>query len=470
MKKVFKVLGFTVIFCLCFVYVYKVLSWKDTMGMVGSSVVQLDHTEDNIIDVAFVGSSHVFAGIHPRTLWNEFGLSTFDMSVSSMDMDSAYYYTKNMLKTQSPKYVFVDLYAITFEKHLSPGNLLRNMLSMPISKNSVDLVTSYFGDDKESAKDYLLRFPIMHTRYKELTFNDFKDMGYAIYGRGERYVLGDGGIIDLTFSSLEEVAELDEKRLNWLNSFKQLSEEENFKLIFCVIPYTVSYTDQQYINSAEQYCKENGIEFVDYNKITDSIGLDLQADSSDAQHLNDKGAEKLSRWIGTYLVYEEGLQTHMGQDGYEMWDQDAAYLDHLYSLNFLAQCYNVGEWQGYFRTINSIPGISYVISLDGNWKEKSQHLIDYMSYLGVSEEEVGDGGVWVKVSGQELQKVAEANDTEVHYIDFDGLTTARIARSEMAEKTEVKVGTALGMNDENGMNIIVYDNVKYEVNATWNIQ
>lgn len=441
------------------------------MGQVGSSVKQLEYTEDNKIDVAFVGSSHVFAGIHPRTLWNEFGLATFDMSVSSMDMDSAYYYTKNMLKTQSPQYVFVDLYSITFEEHKVTGNLYRNMLNMPMSKNAVDLVTSYFGDDTESATEYLLRFPVIHTRYKEVTVHDFKNLGYAIYGRGERYVLGNGGIIDLSeCSGVDAVAELDEKRINWLNDFKALSEEYNFNLVFCVIPYSATEEDQMYINAVEKYCSENNIEFYDYNKITTAIGLDLQADSSDALHLNDLGAEKLSRWIGTYLAYEVGLNTHMGEDGYEMWDQDAAYLDHLNSLNFLAECYYLGEWNGYFRTLDSIPGISYIISVEEGWQDVGKPLDEYMAKLGVSAEELGDGGVWVKVQGGELQKVADAYDTDIHYIDFDKYYTARIARAEAADLTAIMVGNSLGMNLDTGMNIIVYDNVKFEVNSQYNIQ
>lgn len=470
MKKVIRIVCFTALLSFCILYTYKVLSWKDTMGLVGSSVIQLDYTEENKIDVAFVGSSHVFAGIHPRTLWNEFGLATFDMSVSCMDMDSAYYYTKNMLKTQSPKYVFVDLYSFTFDEHKVKGNLYRNMLSMPMSKNAIDLVNAYFGDDKDSVKDFILRFPVMHTRYKELTFNDFKDLGYAQYGRGERYVLGAGGIIDLSETYTTEIAELDEKRIKWLNDFKQLADENNFNLVFYVIPYSATEDEQKYINAAEAFCKDNNLEFYDFNKMTDQLGIDLREDSSDALHLNDKGAEKLSRWIGTYLTYEVGIPAHYGQDGYEMWEQDAAYLDHLYSLNFLAECYNLGEWDGFFRTLNTIPGISYIVSVENGWRDVSNPMDVFMGKLGVSPEEVGDGGIWVKVQGGELQKVADAYDTEIHYIDLDKLYTARIARAEAENLTSIMIGSASGTLDNGGMNIMVYDNTKFEVNSKWNIK
>lgn len=470
MKKAIRVVCFAVLLGLCILGSYRVLSWKDTMGDIGSSVTQLAYTEDNKIDVAFVGSSHVFAGIHPRTFWNEFGLATFDMSISSMDMDSAYYYTKNMLKTQSPKYVFVELYSFTFDEHKVTGNLYRNMLSMPMSKNAVDLVNAYYADDKNSAKDFLLRFPIIHTRYKELTLHDFKDLGTAQYGRGERYVLGDGGTIDLSETTTAEVAELDEKRIKWLHDFKQLSEEYNFKLAFFIAPYSATEDEQKYINAAGKFCKDNGIEFYDFNKMTDELGIDLKADSSDALHLNDKGAEKLSRWIGTYLTYEVGIPARYGQDGYEMWDKDAAYLDHVNSLNFLAMCYNLGEWDGFFRTLNSIPGISYIISVENDWREVSNPMDVFMGKLGVSPEELGDGGIWVKVQGGDLQKVADAYDMEIHYIDLDDFYTARIARAEADNLSSIMIGNVSGTVDKGGMNIMVYDNTKFEVNNMWNLK
>ena len=71
MKKAVRITAFIAI---CFVWlsgVYEVLRWKDTQGDYISSVTELKNTPDDTVDVVFVGSSHVYAGIYPSYLWSD---------------------------------------------------------------------------------------------------------------------------------------------------------------------------------------------------------------------------------------------------------------------------------------------------------------------------------------------------------------------------------------------------------------
>lgn len=460
MKNLIKVCCFAAVLSLCICGAYKVLSLKDTMGLVGSSITQLEYTEDNMIDAVFVGSSHVFAGISPATMWNEFGIASFAMSVSGMDMDSTYYYLKNLLKTQSPKYVFVDIYSITFEKHAVEENLYRNMLSIPYSKNSYDLVNAYFDKDDDSRWDYLLKWPIIHTRYKEINFNDFKDLDLARYGRGERVEFASTGSINLEYLDVSDVASLDDKRLNWLQSLKNLSYREDFELIFCVIPYSVSYADKSYLNAVRQFANENGITYLDFNETIDEIGLNYTGDCSDSYHLNAYGAEKLSRWIGTYLVNERGIPTHQGQDGYDYWIQDYAYLAHKMSVNHLKYLYDVGARDDFFRTLNGIPGISYIVSIDGGNIETYNRYVNVMGILEVERDDTMSGGVWFKLRGEKLQKL-EFIEGKPYYADLDEINSVRIYRDDNAEQTATLISNIQGTTNHYGMSISVYDNINH---------
>ena len=96
MKKAVRVICFITVCFLWLSAVYEVLRWKDTHGDYISSVTELKETPANTVDVVFVGSSHVYAGIYPSYMWSDWGISAFNVSISGMDRDSAYYYMKHI--------------------------------------------------------------------------------------------------------------------------------------------------------------------------------------------------------------------------------------------------------------------------------------------------------------------------------------------------------------------------------------
>ena len=119
MKKRLKQTVLVIVFILLAVFavhvLYRIVRWKDTTGDYISSIDQLKNTPEDTIDAVFVGSSHVYCGVNPAILWEDYGYSTFDMAVSGQSKEVAYHGMVELLKTQSPKVVFVDLYALTYK-------------------------------------------------------------------------------------------------------------------------------------------------------------------------------------------------------------------------------------------------------------------------------------------------------------------------------------------------------------------
>ena len=128
MKKAIRGIVFLILLTLIIFRVYGVLKWKDTSGDYISATKQLYSTEDNLIDVIFLGSSHCYCSIYPDVLWGKYGFSAFNMTTSGQDKNSTYYLLKEALKTQSPKVVCVELWGLTFDKHGVQGNVYRNMI------------------------------------------------------------------------------------------------------------------------------------------------------------------------------------------------------------------------------------------------------------------------------------------------------------------------------------------------------
>ena len=157
LKSIARGVAFLILVVVLVVRTYDVLSWKDTLGDYLSSVEQLYATEDDMMDVVFMGSSHTYCSISPALLWGENGIAAFNMTTSGQDKDSTYHYLIELLKTQSPKVVCVELYGLTFDKHGVEGNQHRNMMGMPLSQNSIALIDEHYTEVYTYAKNYETR-------------------------------------------------------------------------------------------------------------------------------------------------------------------------------------------------------------------------------------------------------------------------------------------------------------------------
>lgn len=461
MKKTLKIISFALLTFLVLWKAYDILSWKDTQGGYISSTQQLYATEDNLIDVLFVGSSHTYASINPSLLWDEYGISAFDMSVSGQDKDSSYYGIKEVLKTQSPKVVFVDCYGLVFDEQGIIGNVYRNMLAMNFSENSNDLIRSYV--DEEEQKDFLLRWPIIHTRYRELQKYDFEQYEFSTYGRGYlvNYQTGYYSYLENAALKCTDVTELNEKNKKWIDDLVALSEEENFKLVFYLTPYSITEKDKAILNGAEKYFKQQNITFLDLYDVSSKLNLQPETDFSDYNHLNSFGADKVTAYMGTYLEENFALEDHSGDEAYYLWNQCSEYVEHRYNA------YNIdlqGDLSEYLRTINECPGLTVVISLDGKYDEST---LDFKTplelYMGISEEDYYAGGKWVFQNGRLVKHVSNEPGQE-YLLDLNDTDTLKIEPIEPLFEADDEIFAQVKINNTvcgkcyNGITVTVYDN------------
>lgn len=412
-----KIICFVAILCCTLGCVYKVISWKDTTGDYLSSVQQLYHTGENLVDVAFVGSSRCYCSAYPAILWEERGITAFDMAISGQDKASSYHTLVELLKTQSPKVVFVEMYGLLFDRHQIESNVYRNMLSMRYSKNSVELVKSYVEEEKQ--KDFLARWPIVHTRYAELGKYDFIQYMPSVYGRGAFYVW-DSYAGDISFEGADEegFSELGDNNIEWLNELKTLADKEGFDLILYTAPFAVSREQQQLMNSAADYAASLGIEFVDCNKLRDEIGLSAERDFCDEYHCNMWGAKKVTEYFGKLLEEKYNLPDHRGDQTYELWDMDLKWFHCLDDENKLKQLATAEE---YFDMLTQMDSLAVVISLETGGCENPEYYTALLEKVGIPANEGESGGVWLYQDGS-VSKVMENDIMAGEYIKDLGRT------------------------------------------------
>lgn len=332
MKLKLKRTGLTVLFLCIFILgllgLYRILSWKDTSGEYFSSFEQLKSVPENTVDAVAIGPSLAYGSFNPAYFWKEAGIASFTMSVSGMAQDSAYYTLKEFLKTQSPKVVFVESVLLHTDEYLDEGNVYRNTILMNPSKDNTELIKETVG--KEELWKYLLRFPIVHSRYSELKKSDFVNSIANEYAMGFTFGYNvESQTPDYSIFTSGEMTEISGSTKEWIDKLYALSKEHGFELVFYSSPQNILLYYQKILNGCYEYLDTLGIKHYDMKQDYENIDIDYSKDFSDHSHINRYGADKVCEYLLINVFPEFGLADHRGDSGYSRWDMCARYDDCL---------------------------------------------------------------------------------------------------------------------------------------------
>lgn len=319
MKKVVKVMVFLAVFVICANYIYDILLWKNSTDNNMYNIQHFYELEDNTVDALFLGSSHCFCTVNNAILWDDYGISSYNLATGCQNIGNTFYFFKEALKTQKPKVAIIEMY-YTSAGGYGSGDIYRNTLGMHLSKNYIDNVKySLSIDDNDiQFKDMVFKWPVVHTRYSELTKADFVDPYPDSLGYYSNWVRN--GTFTVPQACMEkQIGVLSEDKLLYLDKIVQLAKNNNIELVFFVAPYILTPEEQQTYNALEVYAKENNIIFYNFNSIYDEIEFDYSQDMWEQAHLNSWGAEKVSDYLGKVLSENYNFIDRHNDSKYERW-------------------------------------------------------------------------------------------------------------------------------------------------------
>ncbi|MCR5527516.1 MAG: RICIN domain-containing protein [Lachnospiraceae bacterium] len=293
---------------------------------------------ENTLDYLVIGPSNSYHSLEPMQVYAYSGITGFDLGGPSQPMYCSYYWLKEALKTQSPKVVFVDTGAFVRE---TPNNerILKAILPMKPSMLKLQAIKDCCGYDNDLL--YTALFPLyqFHSRWKELSKKDIERKNtepYLTKGATIRFVSQNGIEADeinlreeknVTVSSDGTVSTaVDEMPLNedsayWLGKMKELCEENGIEIV--PIKFPTKNWNQRWSDKVQKYLDEIGLELVDLTGEENPAGINWDKDSFDnGKHLNYYGMVKTSKYFAGYLSKNWDFESHKGQSGYELWDND----------------------------------------------------------------------------------------------------------------------------------------------------
>ena len=274
-----------------------VKSGSDLIQSRNKSIAGIQNEKEDSVDVLVLGDSESYTSVSPMQLWKEQGLSSYVCGQPGQKIQETYFMLKTALQSQSPKVVLME----TNLMFRDPG---------PV-KN----IQSSFA---ETARYHfpLLRF---HNLWK-LMFDGKKPgeavyKGFSIRSSVDPFDSGD------YMKETEEVQEMPQAVTFYMEEIMELCRRSGAELFLVSAPSPKNYSYRKH-NAIENYAKEKGLTYVDLNLKIKELGITWQKDSYDkGDHLNLYGAQKVTRWLGTYLKQNYELTDHRNDPAYEDWNE-----------------------------------------------------------------------------------------------------------------------------------------------------
>lgn len=447
LKRIAQTLIFALLLGFVINHIYGILSWKDTAGEYYSSMDSFYELKEDLVDVLFLGSSHCYCSINNSILWEEEGISSFSLAISGQDLASTYHCFKEALSTQTPDVVAVDVYGVIFEGYQVEGNLYRNTLPYQLSKNAYDAVVSMVEEEKRG--DFLLRWPIVHTRYAELKEQDFTKQPAYIGYHAEFNTQAIGNIVPYTGSETAPVVGNGEE---WLIKIIQLAEESDTDLLFFIAPYAASEGDQKIYNRVAEIAQAHEVPLLNMIQLADELKLDGNTDFIDWMHTNYYGAKKVTEYMCQYLKTNYALEDHRGDVRYGLWDEDLRYRQNEWYSQYIKRDTTCKD---YLNTLCEVGGYTIVVTTSGEYLNGDVNLNRQLKGLGIGEEFYTGKRTWVFSDGELIYESDRENDWA--FVELNGgeliLSAADGVRSVQLDGQECCKVT-------DGINVMVYDNLQ----------
>ena len=269
------------------------------------------YREDTPHDVLFIGDCEVYEGFTPPTLWEEYGITSYIRGSAQQLAWHSYYLLEETLKYETPKVVVYNVLAL---KYGEPQDEAYNRLTldgMKPSATKLKAINASMTED-ESFASYLLPILRFHSRWKELSKEDFQYLFHRDTVSHNGYLMQTavrGGVSDITPTPLNDYT-LPETSMEYLDKMRVLCAENGIELILIKAPtndwkyHWYDEWDEQIVN----YAATHGLAYYNFISLAEEIGIDWQSDTYDVGvHLNVFGAEKLTAYFGAILASDHGL-------------------------------------------------------------------------------------------------------------------------------------------------------------------
>ena len=278
-------------------------------------------------DVLFFGSSHVLNAIFPMQLWNDYGITSYNLAWHGMTVIPSYWILQTSVSYHKPKIAVLDILGINNDsKDISYPYFHGFYDNFPISKTKISAINDLCYSHKMKLEFYV-PFYSYHSRWQERHFiSDLKSRikwilgGYSSHDVTKGAELRIGVKMNTTFDmSVNKYEGKESVGIEYARKFINYCRQNEIEPVFMFIPYSEQKNLYEWRDALISILEKENVSFID---LTNEI-VDFEIDQFDQNsHLNPSGAKKVTEVVGRKLVQNFSLNSHKSDVFFSSWKQD----------------------------------------------------------------------------------------------------------------------------------------------------
>jgi|GEM_PF-505485 len=488
-KILIKMLVFPLICTLIFCGIQTIFTVKATPS--SGIVSQFYDLPEDSVDVLFLGSCNIYNNVSTVTLWEEYGISAYNFATSDQSMCTSYYFLKSALSRQQPKLVVIDVLMLIEYLEITEENYRWALDYMPLNKTKLEFSQAIYGKggsiDRANARKQDLSvsevvensgdatlnilsglFPMLryHDRWLDIGKDDFTSaplaepalfMGFeALFPSVALTVRSDYMDESRELSAYTvSISHLLDEAVEYLAKIQTLCEQEGIPLLLIKTP-TAHYWNLLRSQNVTELAAEMGLEFIDYNLLTDAFGLDWSTDTYtwEGRRLNARGAEKFTRYLGENLLERWPLPDRRSEEAYTaLWTpvmERYREEERLYALT------QENDLAGFLEVLADYTGhYEVIVSYYGDGENLSAALLEALGSLGFCPQKSADGRLLAYIGIMDRTGMLYEESSPERYLTYNN--------APFPDFLIQVQNTAIGINHNNftrvqgGLAIVVYD-------------
>lgn len=287
----------------------------------GGGMVAEYYDAETSHDVIFLGDCEFFESISPVELWEKYGISSYVRGSPQQLIWHSYYFLLDTLLYEKPKVVVFNAMEMKIGEVQSEAYTRLTLDGLKLSKYKIEAAKMSLSEEGETVLSYV--FPILryHSRWQELTADDFRyafDKGTVTYNG---YLMVTDGCEKESVAPPAPLKMVDFPPIcyEYLDKIKALCDENDIEFLLFKAPTQSGkyYWYEEWERLLDEYTEKNSIRYVNGIEFREQIGFNMLEDSYDGGiHLNVNGAEKCTRFLGEILKNEYGLEDKRSDEKY----------------------------------------------------------------------------------------------------------------------------------------------------------
>lgn len=423
--------------------------------------------EKNTIDVLLFGTSQMYCDVNSNVIWDETRITSYNLAKPEQPLWMTYYYMKEAFKYQKPKLAVLDVYAIKYDeeyKELWNNNV--QLDSFKMSKNKLDAINASIPE-KERAY-FLIKLLKEKDNWKNINKSNFtpKFRYSRSDTKGHLEMYDVAKVVPYTGFS-KKVKLLSEKNEVYFKKIIDLCKEENIPLLVVKTPHLQDNEIQEKYNRVEEITKENNIEFLNLNSISDEIGIDFNKDFSDwGIHLNISGSTKVTKYLAEYFKENYDLKNKNNLVDDDQWDEDVANWKEREKIFYLKNERNILDYFEQLDNPNLITIISYKHNNMGD-ESFDNELINNINSLGfnLDTEKLKNNNYFsiLEDANINIEKYSDIEMSIEENISLDKDIPSKVQASFSKGKVSILLDENEISHNRDGILLFVYDKKSGEI-------